>query len=42
MVWILYRRLHPNKHDPEVMGMMSEEAVELFKLVNNSQKFIRD
>ena len=38
----LARRLHPDKHDPEITGMMSEEAVEQFKHVNNAQKFIRD
>ena len=35
-------RLHPNKHDPEVTGMTSEEAVELFKRVNNAQQIIRE
>ena len=38
----LARRLHPNKHDPEVTGMTSEEAVELFKRVNNAQQIIRE
>ena len=38
----LARRLHPDKHDPEVTVMTSEEAMELFKLANNAQKFIRD
>ena len=27
----LSRQLHPDKHDPEVTGMTSEEALELFK-----------
>ena len=38
----LARRLHPDKHDPEITDMTSEEAVELFKRVNNAQQFIRD
>ena len=38
----LARRLHPDKHDPEITGMTSEEAVEQFKRVNNAQQFIRD
>ena len=37
----LARRLHQDKHDPEITGMTSEEAVELFKRVNNAQQFIR-
>ena len=36
----LARRLHPDKHDPNVTGLTSEEAVELFKLVNNAQQFL--
>ena len=35
-------RLHPDKHDPEVMVMTLEEAMELFKPVNNTQQFICD
>ena len=38
----LSRRLHPDKHDPEVTGMTSEESVELFKRVNNAQQIIRN
>ena len=38
----LARKLHPDKHDPEISGMTSEEAVELFKLVNNAQQFLRE
>ena len=38
----LARRLHPAKHDPEVTEMTSEEAMELFKLVNNAKQFIRE
>ena len=38
----LARRLHYDKHDPDVTGMTSEEAVELFKRVNNAQQIIRD
>ena len=30
--------LQPDKHDTEVTGMMSEEAVDIFKLVNNAQQ----
>ena len=40
--WFLALLLHPDKHDPEERGMTSEEAVELFKLVNNAQQFLRD
>ena len=36
------RRLHPDKHDQEITGMTSEEALELFKRVNNAQQFIRN
>ena len=38
----LARRLHPDKHDTEVTGMTSEEAVETFKLVNNAQQYLRE
>ena len=38
----LARQLHPDKHDPEVTGMTSEESVELFKRVNNAQQIICD
>ena len=38
----LARRLHPNKHDTEVTGMTSEEAVEMFKLVNKAQQYLRE
>ena len=34
-------QLHPDKHDPVVSGMTSEEAVELFKLINNAQQFLQ-
>ena len=37
----LARTLHPDKHDTEVIGMTSEEAVELFKLVKNVQQHLR-
>ena len=36
----LARRLHPDKNDPSVTGLTSEEAVELFKIVNNAQQFL--
>ena len=36
----LVRQLHPDKHDTEETGMTSEEAVELFKLVNNAQEHL--
>ena len=39
---LLARRLHPDKHDTEATGMTSEEAVEMFKLVNNAQKYLRE
>ena len=35
-------RLHPAKHDTEVTGMKSEEAVEMFTLVNNAQQYLRE
>ena len=35
-------RLHPNKHDTKATGMASEEAVEIFKLVNNKQQYLRE
>ena len=38
----LARQLHPDKHDTEETGMTSEEAVELFKLVNNAQEHLRE
>ena len=38
----LARRLHPDKHDTEVTGMTSEEAVETFKSVNNTQQYSRE
>ena len=38
----LARRLHPDKHDTEATGMTSEEAVEMFKLVNNAQQYLRE
>ena len=38
----LARQLHPDKHDPAVTGMTSEEAVELFKLINNAQEHLRE
>ena len=39
---LLAQRLHPDKHDTEVTGMTSEEAVEMFKLVNNAQQYLRE
>ena len=41
-VWyrFLARILHPDKHVTEVTGMMSEEALELFKLVKNAQQYL--
>ena len=36
----LARRLNPDKHDPNITGLTSEEEVELFKLVNNVQQFL--
>ena len=35
-------RLHPDKHDPEVTVMTSEEAVELFERVNNAQQIMNN
>ena len=37
----LAQRLHP-KHDTEVTGTTSEDAVETFKLVNNAQQYLRE
>ena len=39
--WFFARRLHTNKHDTEATGMTSEEEVEMFKLVNNAQQYLR-
>ena len=39
---LLARQLHPDKHEIEETGMTSEEAVELFKLVNNTQDHLRE
>ena len=38
----LARRLHPDRHDTEVTGMTSEEAVETFNLVNNAEQYLRE
>ena len=35
-------RLHPDKHDTEATRMMSEETVEMFKLVNNTQQYLKE
>ena len=40
--WYLARKLHPYKQNPEASGMIAEEAVYLFKLVNNVQQFLRE
>ena len=37
----LARQLHPDKHSSLITGIISEEAVKLFKLINNAQHFIR-
>ena len=43
-VYVQYRFLaqilHPNKHDTDVTGMKSEEAVDIFKLVINAQQYL--
>ena len=36
----LARIIHPEKHDTEVTGVTSEEAVELFNLVKNAQQYL--
>ena len=38
----LARQLHPDKHDQKETGMTSEEAVEIFKLINNAQELHRE
>ena len=38
----LSRRLHPDKHETEVTVMTSEEALEMFKLVNIVQQYLRE
>ena len=38
----LARQLHPDKHDTNKTGMTSEDAEELFKLVNNLQEHLRE
>ena len=40
--WFLVRRLHPGKNDTEATGMASEEAVEIFKLLNNVHQYLRE
>ena len=35
---LLAQIIHPEKHDTEVTGMTSEEAVEIFNLENNVQQ----
>ena len=37
----LTRILHPDKNITEVTGMTSEEAVELFDMVNNAQQYLQ-
>ena len=37
----LERRLHPKNNVTGLTGMTSEEAVELFKLANNAQQYLR-
>ena len=37
----LPRQLHPDKHDSVASGMTSEKAVEMFKLINNTHKFLQ-
>ena len=34
--------LRPKKYDTELTGMTSEGAVEMFKLVNNAQQYLRE
>ena len=43
-IWYIFLawRLHPDKHDTEVTGTTSEEAVEMFKLVNDAQQYLRE
>ena len=43
-VWyrFLAQKLHPDTHKPETLGMTAEEAVDLFKLVNNDQQFLQE
>ena len=38
----LARKLHPNKHNPDILEMTSKEAVDVFKLVNNAQQFLQE
>ena len=38
---LLAQIIHPKIHDTEVTGMTSEEAVDIFKLINNAQKHLR-
>ena len=39
---LLTHILHPNKHDTDAIGMTSDEAVEMFKLGNNAQQYLRE
>ena len=38
----LARILHPDKHNTEVTVMTPEEAVEMLKLVNSTQQYLRE
>ena len=38
----LARRLYPDKYNTEATRMTSEEAVDMFKLVNNVQQYLRE
>ena len=38
----LSRRLRPDKHETEVTVMTSEEALEMLKLVNIVQQYLRE
>ena len=37
----LAKQFHPDKHDSQVTSMTTEEATEIFKLVNNAKQFLR-
>ena len=40
--WFLARIIYRDKHDTDAIGMTSDEAVEMFKLVNNAQQYLRE
>ena len=38
----LMRKYHPDKHDTTIMGLLTEEASEFFKLLNNAKDYLKE